>query len=60
MIAKLFIYLNNVAKEKLACPPLAGNRPFRPSKRGHSGRGVWGEFRHARAESNCGQPRRSA
>ena len=27
------------------------------SPRGRSGRGVWGEFRHARAKSNCGQPR---
>jgi len=33
---------------------------FRPAKRGHGGRGVWGEFRRARARSNCEQPRRSA
>ena len=39
------------------CPPASVPVPFEKRK---SGRGVWGEFRHARAKSNCGQPRRPA
>jgi len=31
-----------------------------PSQRGRGGRGVWGEFRHARANTKSGQPRRPA
>src|SRR3989338_3702838 len=30
------------------------------SPRGHGGRGGWGEFRHARANTKSGQPRRPA
>ncbi|MDP3769681.1 MAG: hypothetical protein Q8R40_01920, partial [bacterium] len=32
---------------------------FRPSKRGRGGRGVWGEFRRARAEAKPRRPARS-
>lgn len=39
--------------------PVAAKNPVHPSE-GMAEGGVWGEFRHARAKSNRGQPRRPA